>query len=174
LEYSKISCNNILLEERGITLSRQRSQGQSDQGTMESHGHYISAIYRHMQILISTELAPYRIGSGQYIFLIAIAFRQPITQKALSEQLLIDKTTTAKAIAKLEAEGYVRREADPADNRYQLLYLTPSGHEVVPKVQEALARVKNKTRKGINDQEYDLLLGLLKTVLHNLTDQEEI
>ncbi|QRG70601.1 winged helix-turn-helix transcriptional regulator [Brevibacillus choshinensis] len=142
-------------------------------GTSESHGQYISAIYRHMQVLISAELAPFRIGSGQYIFLMAISFQQPITQKALSEKLLIDKTTTAKAIAKLEAEGYVRREADPADNRYHLLYLTDSGREVVPKVHEALGRVKSKTRKGITDEEYDMLLGLLKTVLRNLVDPEE-
>jgi DNA-binding MarR family transcriptional regulator len=140
--------------------------------TTESHGQYISAIYRHMQILISSELQPYRIGSGQYIFLISIAFHQPITQKALSERLLIDKTTTAKAIAKLEAEGYVRREADPTDNRYQLLFLTESGREVVPKVQEALSRVKRKTRKGITDEQYDLLNDLLKTVLSNLSEQE--
>lgn len=140
----------------------------------ESHGQYISAIYRHMQVLISAELAPYRIGSGQYIFLMAIAFQEPITQKKLSEKLLIDKTTTAKAIAKLEAEGYVRREVDPADNRYHLLFLTDAGREVVPKVQEALGRVKNKTRKGITDEEYDLLVSLLKIVLRNLTEQEEL
>ncbi|UKS29531.1 MarR family transcriptional regulator [Paenibacillus sp. HWE-109] len=142
---------------------------QNDKDASESHGQYISAIYRHMQVAISAELAPYRIGSGQYIFLMAIAFQQPITQKELSEKLFIDKTTTAKAITKLEAEGYVRREVDPADNRYHLLYLTDSGREVVPKVQEALARVKNKTRNGITDEEYDLLLRLLTIVLRNLT-----
>ncbi|MEW9699517.1 MarR family winged helix-turn-helix transcriptional regulator [Paenibacillus sp. SI8] len=146
---------------------------QNGKGAAESHGPYISAIYRHMQILISAELAPYRIGSGQYIFLMAIAVQQPITQKELSEKLLIDKTTTAKAITKLEAEGYVRWEADPDDNRYHLLYLTDSGREVVPNVQEALARVKNKTRKGISDKEYELLISLLKIVLRNLTEQEE-
>ncbi|TYP69374.1 MarR family winged helix-turn-helix transcriptional regulator [Paenibacillus methanolicus] len=139
-------------------------------GAAESHGQYISAIYRHMQVLISTELAPYRIGSGQYIFLMAIAYQEAVTQKALSEKLLIDKTTTAKAIAKLEAEGYVRREADPADNRYQLLYLTGSGRGVVPKVQQALDRVKNMTRKGISDEQYDEMMGLLKIVLRNLTE----
>ncbi|MNI30090.1 transcriptional regulator SlyA [compost metagenome] len=87
--------------------------------------------------------------------------------------MLIDKTTTAKAIAKLEAEGYVWRETNPVDNRYQLLYLTDEGREVVPKVQEALALVKNKTRKGIGDEEYDQLLSMLKTVLRNLTEKEE-
>ena len=103
------------------------TQESKDAGAVESHGKYISAIYRHMQILIAAEMAPFRIGSGQYIFLMAIAGQEQITQKALSEELLIDKTTTAKAIAKLEAEGYVRREADPADNRFQLLYLTEAG-----------------------------------------------
>ena len=146
---------------------------QNGKGAEESHGPYISAIYRHMQVLISAELAPYRIGSGQYIFLMAISSRQPITQKELSEKLLIDKTTTAKAITKLEAEGYVRREIDPADNRYHQLYLTDAGREVVPKVQEALARVKSRTRKGIADEEYELFVNLLKIVLRNLTEQED-
>ncbi|MCR8644781.1 MarR family winged helix-turn-helix transcriptional regulator [Paenibacillus sp. N1-5-1-14] len=123
-----------------------------------------------MQILISAELAPYRIGSGQYIFLMVIATGQPITQKALSEKLLIDKTTTAKAIAKLELEGYVRREVDPADNRYHQLYLTEAGREVVPKVQESLGRVKSRTKKGITDEEYDVFIGMLKKVLHNLSE----
>ncbi len=104
----------------------------------------------------------------------AIANREPITQKELSKKLFIDKTTTAKAITKLEAEDYVRREADSADHRYHLLYLTDSGREVVPKIQEALARVKDKTRKGITDEVYGLLLNLLDTVLHNLTDEEEM
>jgi DNA-binding MarR family transcriptional regulator len=139
--------------------------------TTESYGKYISAIYRHLQILIAAELAPFRIGSGQYIFLMAIAGKERITQKALSEELLIDKTTTAKAIAKLEAEGYVRRESDPADNRYHLLYLTEAGRAVVPKVQEALNYVRNKSRIDISDEEYSFMLGLLKKVLRNVSEQ---
>ncbi len=137
---------------------------------MESHGKYISAIYRHMQVLITAELAPYRIGSGQYIFLMTIASQGRTTQKALSEELLIDKTTTAKAIAKLEAEGYVRREPDPEDNRYHLLQLTEAGKRVIPDVQAALNRVKEKTAKGISDEEYELLLSLLKKVLRNVSE----
>jgi DNA-binding MarR family transcriptional regulator len=144
---------------------------QSPKNITESYGKYISAIYRHMQILIAAELAPYRIGSGQYIFLMAIAGKKRITQKALSEELLIDKTTTAKAIAKLEAEGYIRRESDPEDKRYHLLYLTEAGRAVIPKVQEALDRVRNKSLIGISDEEYAFMLVLLKKVLLNVSDQ---
>jgi DNA-binding MarR family transcriptional regulator len=138
---------------------------------VESYGKYISAIYRHLQILIAAELASFRIGSGQYIFLLAIAGKERITQKALSEELLIDKTTTAKAIAKLEAEGYVRREPDSADNRYHLLYLTETGRAVVPNVREALDRIRHKSRIGITDEEYTFMLGILRKVLRNVSEQ---
>ncbi|QGQ99348.1 MarR family transcriptional regulator [Paenibacillus psychroresistens] len=143
----------------------------SPEDAVESYGKYISAIYRHLQILITTELAPFRIGSGQYIFLIAIAGKERTTQKALSEELLIDKTTTAKAIAKLEAEGYVRREPDPTDNRYHLLYLTETGRAVVPKVREALDDVRLKSSIGISGEEYTFMLGILKKVLRNVNEQ---
>jgi DNA-binding MarR family transcriptional regulator len=124
-----------------------------------------------MQILIAAELAPFRIGSGQYIFLMAIAGKERITQKALSKELLIDKTTTAKAISKLEAEGYVRRKSDPEDKRYHLLYLTEEGRAVVPKVQRALDHVRYKSLIGISDEEYAIMLGLLKKALRNVSEQ---
>ncbi|MEX1030239.1 MAG: MarR family winged helix-turn-helix transcriptional regulator [Paenibacillaceae bacterium] len=136
----------------------------------ESYGKYVSAIYRHLQILLSAELAPYRIGSGQYLILMAIAHKERITQKALSEELLLDKTTITKAIAKLEAEGYVRREPDQADNRYNLLYLTEAGRDVVPKVKEALNRVSDQSLVGINDDEYALMLSSLKKVIGNMSE----
>jgi DNA-binding MarR family transcriptional regulator len=137
----------------------------------ESYGKYISAIYRHLQILITARLAPFRIGSGQYIFLLSIAGKEGLSQKALSEELLIDKTTTAKAIGKLEEEGYVRRETDPADNRYNLLYLTESGREVLPKVQEVLNDVRRESQADMDDEEYELLLNLLRKLLRKVTEQ---
>ena len=44
------------------------TQESKDAGAVESHGKYISAIYRHMQILIAAELAPFRIGERAVYF----------------------------------------------------------------------------------------------------------
>jgi DNA-binding MarR family transcriptional regulator len=140
-------------------------------GTGSPPGKYISAIYRHLQILITDQLQPFRIGSGQFTFLLTIAKEEGISQKALSEELLIDKTTTAKAIKKLEAEGYVRRETNPADNRYYLLFLTELGREVLPKVATVLHDISRKSRVGISDEEYELMLILLKKMLRNMSEQ---
>ncbi len=134
----------------------------------ESANKYVSAIYRHLQIIISDELAEFRIGSGQFIFLLEIAEAQGITQKALSKKLLIDKTTTAKAMNKLEAEGYVKRIPSPEDQRCNQLYLTEDGKAVVPKVKERLYKLMQIGRKGFSDEEYELFLILSKRMLHNI------
>jgi DNA-binding MarR family transcriptional regulator len=146
----------------GVDVFVDNDMNKPSMSTGSPPGKYISAIYRHLQILITAQLQPFRIGSGQYIFLLTIAKKEGISQKALSEELLIDKTTTAKAIKKLEAEGYVRRETNPADNRYHLLYLTKSGREILPKVAAVLHDISRKSRVGIDDEEYELMLTLLK------------
>ena len=134
----------------------------------DSAGKFISAIYRHLQIIIAAELEPFRIGSGQFIFLLTIAEKEGMTQKALSEELLIDKTTTAKAISKLEREGYVRRTPSPNDQRFNELYLSAEGKKIVPLVKQRLMKLVEMSRKGMSAEEYALLLRLLKKMLNNL------
>ncbi len=137
---------------------------------VESFGKYISAIYRHSQILVSSRLKPFQIGSGQYIFLLTIAANEGISQKALSQQLAIDKTTTGKAIDKLEAQGYVWRKASSLDNRYKLLYLTDSGKLVVPKVKEILDELTSLILAGIDDTEYTVMMNILRKALFNIRE----
>lgn len=155
----------------GVGTLMDNSFNKSSEVSGAPPGKYISAIYRHLQILISDQLQPFRIGSGQFTFLLTIAKAEGISQKALSEELLIDKTTTAKAIKKLEAVGYVRKETNPADKRYYLLYLTELGREVLPKVATVLHDISRKSRVGISDEEYKLMLILLKKMLHNMSEQ---
>lgn len=137
----------------------------------ETIGKYISAIYRHMQVLIAERLEPYRIGSGQYIFLLTLAQKEGVSQKELAEALLIDKTTTAKALAKLEAEGYLRREVCAKDQRYNLLFLTEKGKEVVPKVREVLNEMNRYNAAEMTNEEYEQMLTLLSKLLHNVSKQ---
>jgi DNA-binding MarR family transcriptional regulator len=134
----------------------------------ESFGKYISAIYRHSQILVSARLKPFGIGSGQYIFLLTIFANEGISQKALSEQLAIDKATTAKAVGKLETLGYVVRKTSPFDNRYNLLYLTDSGKLIVPKVKKILNELTGLSLAEVSDEEYSLMMNTLQKLLFNI------
>lgn len=136
----------------------------------ESIGKYISAIYRHQQILINHSLKEYGIGSGQYIFLVNISINEGISQKELSRIINIDKTTTAKAVKKLEQEGYIYKLQDEVDKRYHKLYMTEKGKEFMPTMSKILNDTTKILKNGMNDQQYDETIASLKLMLNNICE----
>lgn len=67
---------------------------------------------------------------GQYIYLTRICENPGINLGELTMLLRVDKTSTTKAIQKLESEGYIVREKDEADSRKALIFPTPKGIEI--------------------------------------------
>lgn len=156
------SCNSILYI--GGELMQQ-----------ESFGRYISAIYRHLQILINNELGEYGIGSGQYHFFIQICNNEGISQKDLSKLIQIDKTTTAKAVKKLEEEGYIYREQDSIDKRYNNLYLTEKGKQFIPVLKKCMENITMVLSKGMTLEQRNITLETLQFMLKNtITSIEEL
>jgi len=136
----------------------------------ESFGRYISAIYRHLQILINHELSEYGMGSGQYYFFIQICSNEGISQKDLSKLIKIDKTTTAKAIKKLEYEGYIYRKQDSTDKRYNNVYLTEKGKKFIPILTEKMENMTTVLSNGMTDEQRGITLETLKFMLNNTID----
>ena len=81
---------------------------------------------------------------------------------------MVDKTTTAKTIRKLESEGYIHKEIDPIDLRNHKIFLTDTGKAVVPKILDALAEIMEIGTKGMSAEEYIELMRLLNIILNNL------
>lgn len=84
----------------------------------------IGAIARSIQSLCDMRYKSWGLQKGQFIFLTRICEYPGINQNQLTELVRVDKTTTAKAVQKLEALDYIARETDQADGRARLL--TPS------------------------------------------------
>jgi len=106
----------------------------------EHLGKHISLLYRQSQIYFNAELKKYKLGSGQYIFLLSLLENEGINQEQLADIVKIDKTTTARAVAKLESEGYLTRETCQEDKRAYILHATEK------------ARSIHKILEGILDQ----------------------
>ena len=64
------------------------------------------------------------IGTAEFDFIHLVRHHPGITQAQIRESLHIDKGAAARRAARLEEKGYLRREANPADGRSQLLYAT--------------------------------------------------
>ncbi len=76
-----------------------------------------------------------------------------INQEELSCYLKIDKGTTAKAIRKLEDEGYLVRDIDLKDKRAYKISLTPKALEVIPVIQAAAKDWENIITSGLSKEE---------------------
>jgi DNA-binding MarR family transcriptional regulator len=65
--------------------------------------------------------------SAQASALARLALNEPTSTSALAGAERVRPQSMAATVAALEKQGLVRREADPADGRRQLIFLTPSG-----------------------------------------------
>lgn len=130
-------------------------------------GRWISLLYRYGQMYAAERLKHSGIGKGQYIFLNALYRQDGINQEELSDYLKIDKGTTAKAIKKLEAEGFVRRTVSMDDRRVNRLHLTDKAMDIKGEVRATLLSWRNILTEGFTEEEKDLALELLERMGNN-------
>lgn len=133
----------------------------------ESIGKYISILYRSGAIYLNKSFDKYNIGSGQYSFLIFLSHSEGVTQEEMSCKLSIDKGTTAKALKKLEEEGYVKRSVDEKDKRAHRVYLTDEGRNIIDDVFEVLYNWNNILTADFTEEEKELALKLLQRMIEN-------
>jgi DNA-binding MarR family transcriptional regulator len=128
---------------------------------------WISILYRYGQSHISKQLEFYNIGSGQYIFLIALYKKDGISQEEISDHLKIDKATTAKSIERLEKEGYVKRDIDSKDKRAYKVFLTQKAFDVRPIICSVLKKWSAVLSEGLTEDEKSIALNLLGRMAKN-------
>ena len=87
----------------------------------------IGQIYRSVNSFSDYVMTSINLEKGQYQFLVRIQENPGVNQKTLSSLLLVDKTTTAKAVNKLVVKGYINKVTDETDKRNSMLYLTEKG-----------------------------------------------
>ena len=136
-------------------------------------GKYISQLYRRGGIFVTKEMEKYNIGQGQFMFLLELYIEDGSNQEELSKVLKIDKVTTARAIKKLEEEGYLIRYKDEKDKRSNKIYLTQKGRDVKENIFSVLDEWERKISEHLDESEKELMIKLLKKVCLNIDKQEE-
>lgn len=136
-------------------------------GNDSSIGRWISILYRYRLNYLGKRLEPYNIGSGQHLFLMVLSKNDGINQEELSSYLKIDKATTAKAIKKLEEEGYVIRRIDDIDKRAYRVFLTDKGRDVIPIIDKAVKDWEEFITEGFSEKERISVGALLGKMAQN-------
>lgn len=128
---------------------------------------WVSLLYRYGQMYIGDRLRHTDIGKGQYIFLNALYKKDGLSQEELSDFLKIDKGTTAKALKKLEEQGYVLRQVRDEDKRSYRIFLTPKALEMKEEIRRVLIDWRHILSDGLTEEERHAALVLLEKMGNN-------
>ncbi len=133
----------------------------------ESFGKWLSVIHRNLCAFMDSAFPDSDIGHGPRRFLVEIALNPGHTQEEISERLLMDKTTTARAVKQLEELGYITRGRDEVDRRRNHLNPTAKGAELLPRVLEARRRAQEALSKGFSKNDLNKAGEILKQMADN-------
>jgi DNA-binding MarR family transcriptional regulator len=118
--------------------------------------------------VIDHKLKPLGLSSGQLPVFFALSSGAALTQKALAKAAAIEQPTMAATLARMERDGLIERRADPRDGRSALIRLTPAALKKAPSVLEAVQTGNEEALAGLENDERELFLKLLMTVVANL------
>lgn len=141
----------------------------------QNMGKYIGEIHRASGIYFTKKFSKFGIGAGQYLFLLNLYTHDGITQEELTDKIKLDKATTARAIKRLEDEGYVNRVRKENDRRAYNLKLTEKAEQIREEVYLIMDEWETKVRNCFTNEESEELMKLLnKLSKSSLITREDI
>jgi len=87
------------------------------------------------------------------------------TQDKLSAGLLIDRSNAGRALKKLEAEDYIRREKDAADKRTNHVTITKKGEKAVNDIAEMRVGMAERFFLDLEEKDAEKIVALLQKAL---------
>lgn len=125
-------------------------------------GLYFSIIHRTHMIHLNHEMKDLNITAGQFPYLIYLSEKEGISQEELASYYHIDKGTVARALKKLEDNGFINREIDSENRRRYILHLTEKGKALVPKIYKVDAEWEKTVYHDFSESEKELLFKTMK------------
>lgn len=133
-----------------------------------SEARHLALLHRQMMKLLDQELAPLDLGHGRYLYLFSLYIRSGRKQQELADVIGADKAAAARALARLEAAGYISRAPDEHDRRATRVYLTDKGRDLQPRLELAAANSMESFTEALlveEQAEFKRLLAKMATPL---------
>ncbi|MEN9779110.1 MAG: hypothetical protein RL087_416 [Pseudomonadota bacterium] len=124
-------------------------------------GHLIRRAHQRAVAVFMEETAGFDVTPVQFAILNVLIDEPGTDQVTLASRVQFDAATSGSVIGRLEARGWVRREADTHDRRRKLLWLTPEGEQVAQKMKAAATRAQSRMLAPLSGREAQTLLRLL-------------
>ena len=127
----------------------------------DAPGHLIRRAQQIAVSIFMEEASGFEVTPVQFAILNALIDDPGEDQITLSGRVAFDPATFGSVIGRLEAKGWVRRQADPLDKRRKLLWTTAEGAQVALQMKRAVSRAQQRIVSPLAPDERVQLAALL-------------
>src|SRR6476620_10513736 len=131
----------------------------------EAPGHLIRRAQQLAVAIFMEETAAFDATPVQFAILNALIDDPGEDQITLSGRVAFDPATFGSVIGRIEAKGWVKREADPSDKRRKLLWITPEGEKVALQMKRAASRAQQRILSPLSVEERTQFSQLLSKLV---------
>lgn len=124
-------------------------------------GALLDQLARRMRLRAESTLAPLGLRPRHLVALTVLRDNGGSTQQALSTTLQIDRTNLVGLLNELEGDKLIERRRSGEDRRRHIVELTTAGANRLAKAEFALAAVEEDVLGGLDDEQREVLYGLL-------------
>lgn len=128
----------------------------------------IGMIARALDSISNIEFKEYDLTKGQYLYLVRICENPGIIQESLADMIKVDRTTAARAIQKLEWNGFIEKREDERNKKIKKLFPTEKGNQAFLFIKREHDHSDTVALAGISEREADTLFRLLQRVRKNI------
>lgn len=134
----------------------------------------IGMIARCFETISNIEFKEYELAKGQYLYLVRVCENPGIISNKISEMLKVDRTTTSRAISKLEKSGFIEIRKDAVNKKILRIFPTEKGITTCEFLKEEEDYSDFISLQGFCEEEKDILLRLLRRLRENIQGDWEI
>lgn len=124
-------------------------------------GHLIRRAQQIAVSIFADHLAASDITPVQFAILNALSDTPDMDQVTLAKRVAFDPATSGSVIGRLEAKGWLTRQAHATDRRRKLLVVTPEGLQALASMQTAVAEVQTQILAPLNADQQKQFVDLL-------------
>lgn len=132
----------------------------------------ISFAMKHRKIMLNY-LDETGVYHAQHRLLMAISHNPNASQNDIARLMDVSAATIAVSLKKLEKEGYIHKEMDEGDNRFNKITITEKGNRVVEQSRQIFESTDRKVFEGFTEEEKSTLFALLLKLNDNLARIED-
>ncbi|WP_426452992.1 MarR family winged helix-turn-helix transcriptional regulator [Paenibacillus sp. S-38] len=128
----------------------------------------VGMIARALDSISNIEFKTYDLTKGQYLYLVRICEHPGIIQEKLAEMIKVDRTTAARAVMKLEMNGFIEKKEDQINKKIKKLFPTEKGMTVYPFIKRENDYSNTVALSGFSESEIETIFDLLQRVRKNV------